>query len=145
MIWHPTQRAFGAAGATVAAIDNPFQDAHVLAKSRPQKLAVVILAEPVHRKYPWRMLDLAADLEPMIEVIADVVATERQHGKGITPHLADFVCRGSRCLGAHGRRHVDAVDPVEAFRHKGGSVASSAAKDECRNRHALGFFPIGVD
>ena len=52
-------------------------------------------------------------LEPMAEVVADVVAAERQHRHRIAPHHADLAGRGRGGLRTHRRAHEDAMGPVE--------------------------------
>ncbi len=58
-------------------INDPLENAHILAKSGPQELAVVILAKPVDRENARRVLHVSAGLQPVIEIVADVVAAER--------------------------------------------------------------------
>ena len=45
---HPADRRLARVGAAAAAVDDPLEHAHVLAEARPEKFAVVVLAEPVH-------------------------------------------------------------------------------------------------
>src|SRR4051794_17503423 len=46
----PAEERLLAADAKACAIDDPLQDAHVLAEARPEELAVLTLAEPVHEE-----------------------------------------------------------------------------------------------
>ncbi len=45
---HPADRALDAERAAVRAIDDPLQDAKVLAEARPQEIAIRVAPEPVH-------------------------------------------------------------------------------------------------
>ena len=74
----------------VDAVDDPLEDAAVLAEPGPEELAVLALAEPVHpvelgqpaRRSRWPMSSQCC------EVVAHVVATEREHGEGVEAELA---------------------------------------------------------
>src|SRR5690606_40616860 len=72
-------------GGSIDAAEHPLQHAHVLAKPGPHELAVGALAEPVDainaRQYGARILQALAKLQPMTEIVAHVVAAERQHGE----------------------------------------------------------------
>src|SRR5438128_7595059 len=59
-------RGVGGAGARpVGALEDPLEHAQVLAVARPEELAVVARAEPVHPEDLRRRLELLADLEPV--------------------------------------------------------------------------------
>src|SRR4051812_49892738 len=74
---HPAERSFDRDGATVDAVDNPFEDAKVIAEARPEKLAILATAEPVDVEHPRRARQPSAEFQPVIEVVAHVVAAER--------------------------------------------------------------------
>ena len=54
---NPAERRFIGGGASVAAVHDPFQHAHVFAEARPKIFAFFIFAKPVHVKNARRMLD----------------------------------------------------------------------------------------
>ena len=128
-----------------AALDDPLQNAHVLPESGPRKLAVRVGSKPVDIEYARRRLDRLPHRQPMGEIVADVVAAKRQHGKGIAAHLADFPRRSRGRLRAHRRRLVDAFFPAGRFDHQRHRVAAPRAENKRRNRHAVGVVPLGIE
>ena len=52
-----------------------------------------------------------ADLEPVLEIIAHVVAAEGQHGHRVAAHLPDRAGGGGGHFRAHRGADVNAVDP----------------------------------
>ena len=83
--------------------------------------------------------------EPVIEVIADVIAAEGQHRERIAAHFTDLVVRGGRRLGTHRGGEVHAVGPAEALDDERHGRAAATAEDERRDRHALRVFPGRVE
>src|ERR1700687_3262624 len=65
----------------LAALDDPFEHAHVLTKTGPCKLSVLVGAKPVDVEYSRRMFDCLRHPEPMREIIADVITAKREHGE----------------------------------------------------------------
>src|SRR5690606_26105602 len=62
----------------LAAAEDPLQHAAVLAEAGPEEVAVGVFAEPVDVEDPRQLRALAAaDLQPVGEVVAHVVAAER--------------------------------------------------------------------
>src|SRR5574340_1685092 len=101
---HPAQRRFLGAGAALDAVDDPPQYAHVLAEARPHEVAALVHAEPVHAEYARWMLDHVAHAQPVVEVVAHVVAAEGQHGERIAPyHTLLSRRRGCRLRAQRGR------------------------------------------
>ena len=82
-------------------------------------------------------LSAAAEVEPVAEVVAHVVAAERQHGERVAADLAELAERGGGHFRAHRGGRVDAERPVERLRHERHGRAAAAAEDERRDRHAL--------
>src|SRR5690606_29562752 len=76
---HDAERRFHAAGATLAALDDPAQHAHVLAEPGPYEAAVRVAPEPVDAEDARRMPHGASHLQPVPEVVAHVVAAEGEH------------------------------------------------------------------
>src|SRR5208282_4920186 len=77
LIGNDSNRRFAATGASVDPIDHPPEHAEVFAVTGPDEVAGGVLAEPVDHEDPRQLLDCAAQLEPVSEIIADVVAAER--------------------------------------------------------------------
>ena len=138
-----------AAGLALDAPDHPLQHPHVLAVARPNKLALIIGAEPVdaedRRQFGMRGLEPVAQIEPVAEVVGHVVAAKRQHRERVTTHdaLRTGLRRGG--LGAHGRGHVDALNPVAGLGDQRHGGRTSTAEDEGIDRHALGIVPLRID
>src|SRR5438477_6765809 len=93
----PTDRRFQCTVAAFASIDHPFEHAHVVAETGPKKLAALAFAEPVHVKNERRIGQTFSNCEPMAEIIADVVAAERQHRHRIATDLADRAGSSGSC------------------------------------------------
>src|ERR1043166_8163340 len=87
---HDAKRRIDAAREPLAALDDPLQHAHVLAESRPDELSLSIASEPVHAEDARRLLYGAAHPQPMVEVVAHVVAAEGKHGHRIAPPHPPF-------------------------------------------------------
>src|SRR5262245_57898185 len=79
---HPDGR-FHSVRLAPAAGDDPLQDAQVLAEAGPEELSVSAAQEPVHAEDARGLGELRAHFEPVPEVVAHVVAAERQHGEGV--------------------------------------------------------------
>src|SRR6266581_2896858 len=81
IVWagQPANGRFDRAARLFAAVDDPFEDAHVVAKTGPEKLPVHAFAEPVRVKDEWRICQALSDIDPMLEVITDVISAEWQH------------------------------------------------------------------
>src|SRR6266704_3087012 len=81
--WHPPEIRFHSSCATANPLNDPLQNAHVVAKPWPQEFACLIAAEPVDAEDMRPVRVGVAHPDPMIEVVAHVVATEGQHGEGV--------------------------------------------------------------
>src|SRR5690242_3542941 len=100
-------------GGSIAALEDPFQNAAVLAVSRPQK-SLFIFAKPVHVKNPGQLGPVGgSNLQPVSKVIAHVVSTKREHGHGIAAKLSHLARRGSGRFAAGRGTEEYAVLPVE--------------------------------
>ena len=103
-----------AAACALDALDDPLQDPAVLAEARPQEAAVLVAAEPVDVE-DLRQLGgvvVLADRDPVVEVVAGVVADERQHRHRVAAHDADLADRGGGGLRGERRAQERAVGPV---------------------------------
>ena len=92
----PADGGFLALGAAANTIDYPLEDAHVLAVTGPEEVAVGVLAEPVDVEDAGGGFELALHLQPVPEVVAHVVAAEGEHGHGVAADFADGATGGGR-------------------------------------------------
>src|SRR5437868_7770280 len=89
IVWagQPANGRFDCATGLLTAVDDPFEDAHIVAKTGPEKLPVHAFAEPVHVKDERRIGEARSDVEPVPKIIADVVSAEWKHCHRVAPHL----------------------------------------------------------
>ena len=126
---------------------DPLEHARVLAEAGPQELAVGVLAEPVHAvdRGQRRLVGALRHAQPVGEVVAHVVAAERQHRERVAAQVADPPGRRpvfSEPMVAADEHAVLPVVRLEHERHGGGAPA---AEEERRDRHALRVLPLGGD
>ena len=119
---HPAESGFAGAGRAADAFDDPLQHAEVLAVAGPEELAFGVAAEPVDFENARRLLELAAEIEPVAEVVAHVVAAERQHRERVAADLAELAERGGGHFRAHRGGEVYAERPIECCVTKGTAV-----------------------
>ena len=124
------------AGASSAAVDDPLQDAHVLAVARPEEASLVALAEPIHHEDLRRVRHAPEHREPVREVRARVVADEREHRHRVATDASDRAGDRRGRLRAGGRAEVDAVRPIEGLERQRDGVGPAAAEEDRRDRHA---------
>ena len=107
-------------GLTLHPVDDPLQDPAVLTEPWPQEATVVVAAEPVDvvDARHLRLVVLLAHLDPVVEVVARVVADERQHRHRVAAYDADLAGGGSGRLAREGRAHEGAVHPVTSLGHQ---------------------------
>src|SRR5262249_12627756 len=96
---------------------NPFQDATVLAVTRPKPFAVGVPSEPIDEIDLGKFSAVGAlgKGEPMFEVIAHIVAAKRQHGEGVASKHAGLAQCGGCCFGAAGRAEKYTMFPVKGL------------------------------
>ncbi len=78
---HPAEGTFFGADAVMAAVHDPFEDAHILAETGPEEVAVFVFTEPIDVEDAGEMFDFLPHIEPVPEVIAHVIAAEGEHGQ----------------------------------------------------------------
>src|SRR6201999_119406 len=74
------------------AVDDPLEHTAVLTEARPEELAAFAAPEPGDEEH-LRQLGLVrvlAQVDLVLEVVAHVVAEERQHGHRVAAHVADL-------------------------------------------------------
>ena len=81
----------------------------------------------------------------MLEIIADVVSTERQHRHRIAADLSDSARRGGGCLGGHGGAEVNAVSPIERLINQWHRITAASAENDGADGNAFAFFNIDVE
>jgi hypothetical protein len=79
-------------------------------------------------------VSLPLHLQPVLEVVAHVVAAERQHGHRVAADDADLAGRGGGRLGAERGAEVDAVPPVERLQHERDGGGAATAEDDRADR-----------
>ena len=109
-------------------------------KPGPQEAAVVVAAEPVDVEDLRQLggVGVLAEVDPVLEVVAGVVADERQHGHRVAAHDADRAGGGGGRLRGERRAHERAVHPVARLGHQRDGRLAAAAEEDRRDRHALG-------
>ena len=118
-------------------LENPLQHAQVVAEAGPEELAAFVGAEPVHAEDPRRLRQRRADVEPVREVVAHVVAAERQHRHGIAPQHADLAGGRRRRLRRQRRAEERAVLPVARFVDERHAPLPPRAEEHGVDRHAV--------
>ncbi len=73
----PADGRFQRTAAFFATIDDPLQHAHIFTKPGPQKFSVRPLAKPVHAKNARWISQPLSNVEPVLEIIADVYPQPR--------------------------------------------------------------------
>ena len=69
---------------------HPVQHPAVVAEARPEELAVLVLAEPVDVEHLGQLvLGVVLEGQPVLQVVAEVVAEEGPHGEGVVHHQLD--------------------------------------------------------
>lgn len=142
---HGAYECLCAAYLTGCTVDDPFEHACVLAKSRPEPLAVVGLAEPVDVEDCWWVLGLGCNVEPVLEVVADVVADEWKHRHGVA---ADTRLEADGCcgdLGAHNGSDEGSVCKALGLEYKRHGVGTASSEDEGVDGHTVRIGPSFVD
>ena len=91
------------------------------------------------------MFDVFSHFEPVGEVVAHVVAAERQHGHGVAADLAHGSGGGGCGFRAHRGSEIHTVDPVEGLENERHRRGATSTEDHRAHGHAGGVFPIAVD
>ena len=129
---HVADRGLDRLGLALHALDDPLEHPAVLAEAGPQEAAVLVATEPVDVEDArhLRGVVLLAHVDPVAEVVAGVVADERQHRHRVAAHDADLAGRGRGGLGGEGRAHEGAVDPVAGLGDQRDRRLATAAEED---------------
>src|SRR5579883_1664327 len=73
---HPANGTLDADRAPVRPLDDPLENAHVLAEAGPEEIALRVTPEPVHAEDARRIGQMAAKIEPVVEIVRHVIAGE---------------------------------------------------------------------
>ena len=124
-------------GLALDPLDDPLQDPAVLAEAWPQEATVVVAAEPVDVEDArhLRRVVLLAHLDPVVEVVAGVVADERQHRHRVAADDADLAGGGGGRLAREGRAHEGAVHPVARLGHQRDRGLAPTTEEDRVDRH----------
>jgi len=90
---HDADRGVDGLCSTFTGLEDPLQDTAVLTETGPEPLAVVGLAEPVDIENLGKLaliLGSLSDVDPVLEVLTHVVATEGKHGKRVATDGTDL-------------------------------------------------------
>ena len=142
---HPSDGGFDGVHAELAALDDPFEDAGIVAEARPEEFAVGVFAEPVDVENAWQVFDVVAHFQPVGKVVAHVVAAEWEHGHGVAANLPKRANGGGGHFGTDGRTDVNTVDPVEGLEDEGHRGGAASAENDGTNGDAGRVLPIGID
>ena len=129
-------------------LDDPLQHPDVLAEAGPDELAAGVLAEPVHVVQLRQLARVGgdlADLQPVAEVVAHVVAAERQHRERVVPQLADRALGRGGLLRGDVRAQEHPVIPAERLDHQRHRRRPPAAEQDRRDRHPGRVVPLRRD
>ena len=135
-------------GLAVQPLDDPLQHPDVLAEAGPDELAAGVLAEPVHvvqLRQLGRVGGGLADLQPVAEVVAHVVAAERQHRERVVPQLADRALGRGGLLRGDVRARGTPRDPSRTTRSPAAPSSPPAAEQDRRDRHPGRVVPLRRD
>jgi hypothetical protein len=88
----PADGGFLPLGAATHAVDDPGEDADILAVAGPDEFALLVFAESVDVEDARRDGERALHPDPVTEVVAHVISAEGEHGHGVA---ADFAERTS--------------------------------------------------
>ncbi len=144
---HRADRRLLAVSRALEPADDPRQHPGVLAVARPEELAVLVLAEPVDA-VDVRQRSLVGALrhrEPVREVVAHVVAAERQHRERVVTQIADATERRGGLLGAHRGADEHAVRPVARLVDQRNRRRATTSEEHGRDRDALRVLPLVGD
>ncbi|GMR35871.1 hypothetical protein PMAYCL1PPCAC_06066 [Pristionchus mayeri] len=130
---------------SIESLDDPVDHTDVLSVSRPQELALGALAEPVHVVDLRHLSSWLIEVDPVLEILAEVVSHEGTHRHRVVHHLLALVlCSGSG-LRFEAGASVDSVKPRIGLHNERNSLGSSSSEDDGIDGYSLRVFPLGMD
>src|SRR5207247_817505 len=103
------------------------------------------LAKPVHAKNARWISQPLSNVEPVLEIIADVISAERQHRHRIASHLTHSPGSGGGCFRGHGRAQINAVGPIERLINQRHCISTATAENDRANWDASAFLHIKIE
>ncbi len=85
---------------------------------------------------------LLAHVDPVLEIIAHMIADEGPHGHGIAADHAHGAGGGSGGLRGHDGAYEHAVVPIAGLIDQGRALGAAAAEDDGRQGHSIGILPV---
>ena len=136
----------GGLNLAVDTVADPLENAAVVAEAGPHEATVVALAEPVDEVDLRKLRSVGAGtlhLEPVLEVVGDVVAEERKHRHRIAADLTDLIGdNGSRNLGTGGGTHKYAVSPALSLVYQRNRGRTATAEEDRVDRYSRGLLVV---
>src|SRR5215471_7743191 len=90
------------------------------------------------------MTETFSHVEPVLEILADVVPAEWQHRHRIAAHSSYSAGGGRSCFRSHGRTEIHTMIPVERLIDQRHGVAAASAENNGTDWHALAFFDVRI-
>ena len=120
----------------LATINDPAKHAQVVAESGPQEAAIVVAAEPVDMEHLRQVVRSLVELQPVLPVVAEVIAAKRFHGHRVTPYDADLSGRGRGRFRRDAGTDQHAVIPVLGLVDEWCKRTASAAENNGADGYA---------
>ena len=111
-----------------ATSEDPVKNAEVVAEAGPDEVTFVIGTEPVNVEDLGSVGDNLAHLDPVLPVVAHVVANEGTHSHGVATNYADCTCSCSSGLGSHDGTNEGTVLPIEGLVNQGSGLCAASAE-----------------
>ena len=131
-------------GYALTTLNDPTKHAHIFPKPWPSEPPVRIFTEPVNLKNVGSMLNKLAHLQPMLEIISNVVTTKRNHREWVSTDNTYLANNGSSRLRSHRGGLIDSILPIEGLNNQGRRVSTTAAEQKRRNRNSVGIIPLRI-
>src|SRR5437764_1072938 len=140
----PADRRLQRAATSFAPINDPLQYAHVFAKAWPEEFSVRAFAKPVHGENLRWIREPFPNVEPVLEIISNVIPAERQHRHWIATHLTDSTGRRGGCFRSHRSTEVNTVSPIERLIDQRHRITAASAENNRADWHALALFHLRI-
>ena len=124
------------------AAQHPLDHAQVVAEARPEETALVVRAEPVDVGDDRRVCDELFHVQPVLPVVAHVIAAEGEHRHRVAAGLADLALGRGGLFGSHDAADKYAVGPVPALVNERRGLGTAAAEHDRGDGNALRVFKL---
>ena len=123
----------------------PFEYPGVFAEAGPQEFAPVAAAEPIDVEDLRQQLGVGpgAQVEPVLQVVNDVIAEERAHRHRVAAHDTDGSGGGGGGFRGQGRGEKHPVLPVEGLGNQRDGGRAATAEEDRRDWHPGRVVPFG--